>query len=378
MTPGMKRVLVLSFSPIASDPRVMRQVRALEGRYRLTVAGYGPRPAGNFDFHDLAVAPPPLEGKLVKAALLLAGLHRAHDRWLPQARRARAALARERFDLVVANDLGALPVALEIAQGAPVLLDAHEFTPREFEDRWRWRLLAGRYYEALCRRALPRVAGMTTVCEGIAREYARYGVAPRVVMNCPEAQALPVRPVDPAHVRLVHHGIAVPSRSLEQTIAMMAHLDARYSLDLMLVESDPAYMRRLRALAAADPRIRFRAPVRMEEIAGAIHDYDIGVFLLPPVNFNYRMALPNKFFEFVQARLAVAIGPSPEMATLVRRWGFGIVADSFEPRELARRIAALAPADLLAMKQRSDVASRELNAAQVSQVFLAEVARLVR
>jgi hypothetical protein len=89
------------------------------------------------------------------------------------------------------------------------------------------------------------------------------------------------------------------------------------------------------------------------------------------------MALPNKFFEFVQARLAVAIGPSPEMATLVRRHGFGIVAGSFEPRELAQCIAALAPADLLAMKQRADAASRELNAARVSQVFLAEVARLV-
>ena len=111
MTPGMKRVLVLSFSPIASDPRVMRQVRALEGRYRLTVAGYGPRPAGDFDFHDVAVAPPTLAGKLAKAALLLAGLHRAHDRWLPQARQARAALAGARFDLVVANDLGALPDA---------------------------------------------------------------------------------------------------------------------------------------------------------------------------------------------------------------------------------------------------------------------------
>jgi hypothetical protein len=86
--------------------------------------------------------------------------------------------------------------------------------------------------------------------------------------------------------------------------------------------------------------------------------------------------LPNKFFEFVQARLAVAIGPSPEMERFVRQYGFGVVADSFEPRALAARIAALTPADIEAMKQRADVASRELHAERASAVFVSEVDRL--
>jgi hypothetical protein len=30
------------------------------------------------------------------------------------------------------------------------------------------------------------------------------------------------------------------------------------------------------------------------------------------------MALPNKFFEFIQARLAVAIWPSPEMSKITK------------------------------------------------------------
>jgi hypothetical protein len=217
---------------------------------------------------------------------------------------------------------------------------------------------------------------MTTVCAGFAEGYRQFGVQPQVWLNAPAAQDLPVRPVDPQRIRLVHHGIAVPSRRLELMLEIMERLDQRFTLDLILVESDPAYARRLRERAAGDARIRFRPPVPMQQIASTIHAYDIGVFLLPPVNFNYRMALPNKFFEFVQARLAVAIGPSPEMARLVRQYGLGIVTESFEPAEMAQRLNALQPADIERMKQRSDAASRELNAGTTEQVFLAEVARI--
>ena len=34
----LKRVLILSFSPIKTDPRVMRQIRALEGGFDLLYA----------------------------------------------------------------------------------------------------------------------------------------------------------------------------------------------------------------------------------------------------------------------------------------------------------------------------------------------------
>jgi hypothetical protein len=88
------------------------------------------------------------------------------------------------------------------------------------------------------------------------------------------------------------------------------------------------------------------------------------------------MALPNKFFEFVQARLAVAIGPSPEMARLVRQYGFGVVSDSFDARELATRIAALTPKDIERLKHRSDSASAELNASRAGEIFTAAIARM--
>jgi hypothetical protein len=38
------------------------------------------------------------------------------------------------------------------------------------------------------------------------------------------------------------------------------------------------------------------------------------------------------FVEFIQARLAVAVDPSPEMARLVQRYGCGVVAPDFPPK----------------------------------------------
>jgi glycosyltransferase involved in cell wall biosynthesis len=358
----MQSILILSFSPIASDPRVMRQIRLLESRAALTVAGFAPAPDASIEFLPLPAEASPLPRKAVRAVQLLFGWSDAYYWSRPEAEDAFEGLAGRRFDVVIANDIATLPLALRLADGSPVLIDAHEFSPREFEDRLWWRLLFGRYYDDLCRRYLARTAAMTTVCRGIADEYARsYGVAPVVIENAPSAQKLGPSPLDGRRVRMIHHGAAIRSRRLEAMIEVVDALDERFTLDFMLVPNEPAYLRELRERAAANPRIRFIAPVGMPEICQSLNRYDLGLFLLPPVNFNYRYALPNKFFEFVQARLAVAVGPSPEMARLVREHALGIVAPSFEPSELAAMLTAMTEDELTGYKLAAERAATMLS-----------------
>lgn len=176
---------------------------------------------------------------------------------------------------------------------------------------------------------------------------------------------------------MIHHGMAGRSRRLEMMIEMMDFLDSRFTLDFMLVETDKAYMKELRELASGDPRIRFVAPVGMLDICGFINGYDIGVYLLSPSNFNQAYALPNKIFEFVQARLGVAIGPSLEMARLVNEYGFGVVSESFEPRDLASRLMALSAEDIERFKVAAHNAALELSYERDGAVFLEEVERLL-
>jgi len=371
-------ILIISFSPIHSDPRVMRQVRLLERLHRITVVGYGRPPEADIEFLPVYKPRASLWLKAFWAALLLLGAFERYYRGLPQVIQADRMLAGRKFDLVIANDISALPLALEVAGGRPVLMDAHEYSPREFDDRLLWKVLFGRYHDALCRRYLHRAMAMTTVCEGIALEYERvYGVPCKVIHNAPLDQKLAPSAVGGNCIRLIHHGSAIRSRHLEVMIEMMKHLDERFTLDFMLVETDAAYMAELRVKAQPCERVRFIEPVAMQDICRRLNGFDVGVYLLPPVNFNHQHALPNKFFEFIQARLAVAIGPSPEMAALVRRYECGVIAESFDAGALADTIRKLDRQTVERLKTASDRAARELNYEQGGQLLLSEVERLL-
>jgi glycosyltransferase involved in cell wall biosynthesis len=157
-------------------------------------------------------------------------------------------------------------------------------------------------------------------------------------------------------------------------IEMLAYLEPRFSMDFYLMPTDPGYLSRLQRMAADDGRIRFLSPVPMLEIPRMINGYDVGVFLLEPGNFNYLHALPNKLFEFIQGRVAVAIGPSPEMARLVRQYDCGVVADGFSPKALAERLNAVTSERLDYYKRQSHAAAAELCYENSSQTLISVLA----
>jgi len=108
-----------------------------------------------------------------------------------------------------------------------------------------------------------------------------------------------------------------------------------------------------------------------------VNQYDVGIYLLPPVNFNPEHALPNKFFEFIQARLAVAIGPSTEMARIVEEHSLKVIADSFRPEALANALEQLTDESIRGYKLAADRAALELNYEAAGRVLLHEIERLV-
>lgn len=375
---GAPEVLVLAFSDLSSDPRVQRQANWLANAATLTLAGFAERAVcepGEVTTQRTASSP---SKKLARGLMLLARRHEAELYTAQHVRGLREGLVGRRFDLVVANDVVSLPLAFEVAAGAPVVLDAHEFAPGQGEERWVWRVLWRPRMVAWCREYLPRLAGMVTVSEGVAREYWReFGVRPVVVRNAPAYEDLQPSQVDLDRVRLVHHGVAAPGRHPELMLELMGLLDERFSLDLMFAGSDPGYLRRLQRQAAGVRGVRFVPPVPTTEIAGTINRYDLGLFLLPPVNTNYANALPNKFFEFVQGRLGVAIGPTSDMARLTEQYGLGVVGEDFTPASLAERLNALTADDVREYKRNAHTAARHLNADHEAQHLLDLIHRVL-
>jgi hypothetical protein len=370
----VSRVLVISLSDLARDPRVDRQIGFLRPGYEIVAAGLGPPAESDVEFIDLRPPPTPKPRGLVRKARSLAGLAARRSEsvyWRhPLNRLGLGRLAGHGADLLIANDLSALPLACRVAAGAPVIFDAHELYTEEHADRAWWRAIMSPYADALLRRYLPQTAGMMTVAPGIAERYARrYGVEPVVVTNAPAAANLAPTPVDKP-IRLIHHGAADPQRRLELMIEMVDLLDDRFELSLMLVPADSRYFARLERLAASRPKVRLVAPRAPRDIIVGCNAHDVGVYLLPPGNDNLRYALPNKLFEFLQARLAIAIGPSPEMARVVREHGCGVVADDFTPAALADCLRDLTPERIWELKQHADRAAVVLCAERNSDLVL--------
>jgi hypothetical protein len=112
------------------------------------------------------------------------------------------------------------------------------------------------------------------------------------------------------------------------------------------------------------------------KIVPTLAHYDIGMHMLPVSSFNHGAALPNKFFEFMFAGLAICVGPSPEMARTVQQHGCGVVIPSFDPDDVAAQLDRLSADEIDAMKMRSIAACGSFAPENEMRVLREVVARV--
>jgi len=359
-------LLIVSFSPIASDARVLKQVRLFADELDVTTCGYGPAPDGVVAHLRI---PDDAEHWRKDPRWLLSRQYRRVYETNAAVRAARVALAGRRFDVVLADDVDTVPIALN--HGARVHADLHEYAPKQNTELRRWRWFVAPYMRWLCRRFVRRADSVTTVGQGIADEYARvFGIRAEVVTNAaPYAALEPGEVADGGPLRLVHAGAALRNRHLETLVEAAVATRTDVSLDLFLVPNDPGYLAELRALAAGSAHVRLHDALPYAELVRRLNGFDVGVHVLPPVSFNNAWALPNKFFDFVQARLGVVVGPSPEMARLVREHSLGAVTEDFTPEALTVVLDSLTPAQVRAWKHASHTAARNLSSDTQTQTW---------
>lgn len=372
--PTAPQILVISFSNIDSDARVLREISVVAKHGHVTSLGYGSKPAyvdEHIQVPDWAKSLPQTPLGVLQLAL---HLHNQAELAAPGNRYALRALSDRTFDAIVANDARALPLAFAIARRnqAPVWADLHEWAPGERTHIASWRILVKPLMEHICRKYLPQTAAATTVGTEIAKLYeSQYGVRPRLLMNAAPYADLQPTPVPDGVIRLVHSGGAVFGRNIEAMIEATIQAGPRFTLDLYLVPAGDggAYLEKLREVAGGNPRIRFHDPVKPFELPATLNAYDVGVFWIPPTHTNARLTLPNKLFDFVQARLAVAIGPTVEMVNVVNEYGLGVVSEDFSVPSIVAALQSLTPQAITSYKQAAAAAADPLSFESQSKVI---------
>lgn len=386
-----KRALILSYSPIRRDPRVLRQIEWIAN-------SSNPKPEisvfGLEEFSDFALGS---YTQLINQNLFYRLISYF---FMPLEQRQNLALntfcgsgelqkiESGHYDYIILNDLdfvGYDPI-FEGAKksGTPVFVDLHEYF-FDFGGSLVFRALNTRYYRWLLKKlALRSVKSFFTVSEAIADLYEKFIPSrPVAVMNVPNYASLESesqsKRSDQDKIRLVYHGAAGKGRGVPRLIRAMRLTGPQFELNLVIVGS---LFQRVKYLAMAiflgvRKRVHFHKPVEFAQIPTMLNNFDIQViFYHPPHSTNEKFSLPNKFFESARAGLAVILGDSPSMRKLVERYDSGWVARGWSHTHLANAINSVSARDLTVKKKNSLQLSREISSDSQRDIFLSTLNRI--
>ena len=351
-------LLILSFPEISRDARVLKQVGLFKDRYRVVTCSRGPAPEG-VDEH---IRIPDSESfTYMDGRLITLKMYRAVYWQTPAVAWVRKALAGKHFDVVLADDYDTVPLALSLKPKHGVHADLHEYSPRQMEHDSAWRRRIKPYREWVIRKYVPHAKSWTTVCQGLSDEYEKeFGFRSKIVTNAAPYADLAPQPVsDP--IRLVHHGGVGVARGIDWMVKAVMQSSADFVFDLYLKEVSGSQIPALREIVENDPRINVYDAVPYDQLIPMLNTYDVGLSTILPNTFNLLHALPNKLFEYVQARAGIITGPSPEMARIVRDYDLGIVIPDFSSEELTAAIDGLNPDDITQWKLNADKVAFDLS-----------------
>lgn len=371
----MSSVVVLSFSPIARDRRVLRQCALLEDMghspHVIAYADAGeaipfslsrwptPRPT---TFHRLKTVARQLPAHLGLWAARLGFWIEPRHRW------ALRELQRLNPRLVVANDWPALVVAAawKATSGGLVHYDTHEFATLEFDERAFWRLVYKPMVVRLEAAHIGMADGVSTVGPKLAEALQAYyalAATPAVVRNIPDSIPLDDDVETAWPLRILYHGQVLPDRGLE---ALIGSLPLWREAHLLTIRGngDAGYIAGLKTRIAATGReglVSFEKAVKPDDVMPlAARTADLGVHFTPLDTSQRHFSLPNKLFEYIGAGLAVAVSPGIDLRAVVESHGVGAVSHDASAEAVAETINGLTREKVVGFKAAARNAARLL------------------
>jgi glycosyltransferase involved in cell wall biosynthesis len=247
--------------------------------------------------------------------------------------------------LLTANDLDTLPACYLVSRIKRVTLvfDSHEFFTEvpELVDRrfvrsvWIW--IEGKL--------LPRLRYSYTVSESIAQAYRiKYGISMAVIRNLPirerrEARRPDLLECNPQQV-IIYQGTLNLGRGLELMIRAMQYLEQYHFRVLGSGPLREELASLCKELGLGD-RVEFTGRIPFSELRPHTRQASLGISLEEDMGLNYHHALPNRLFDYIQARVPVLVSDLPGMRSIVQEFGVGEVLESREPGALAKQVVRM-------------------------------------
>jgi glycosyltransferase involved in cell wall biosynthesis len=244
-----------------------------------------------------------------------------------------------KFDLLLANDLDTLPanfLASKIKNKA-LVYDSHEYYTEvpELIDRPKVK----KVWEWMESKMLPNIKTAFTVCNSIAEIYSeKYGTPFKVVRNIPLSSKNSFKKNNEnAEKIILYQGAVNIGRGLKQAILAMKFIENAK----LIIAGDgdiKADLVNFTLNENLQNKIEFTGRLSIDELTKLTPQADLGLSIEEDLGLNYKFALPNKLFDYIQAQVPVLITNLPEMAAIVNKYKIGEITDSLEPRHLSEKI----------------------------------------
>lgn len=361
---SVRKIVILTTGQPSTNPRMVKEVEALvTNGYQVKVFySYWAAWAQNYDQSILKQYPgifkevggnPLTAGKVYLLTRVLHKLMRMGASKIPALKKyalARTALAlqlaaaRERADLYIAHNLGALPAAALAAKKwmASLGFDAEDYHRGEWakEDP---------YYKAVCfveESYIPGCTYVTAASPLISKAYRALfpGLPVTTVNNVFGKRYLqPYRESDNKNLSLFWFSQTVgANRGLEIVVQALNQLHD-YNITLCILgDASGAYRSKLMQLSRKPQAITFMQPVSSDKIFSIAAQFDIGLSTEIPCCANREVCLVNKLFSYLLAGNCIVASDTPAQQEFLNTCqGIGMLYKNADAGHLAEVLSKL-------------------------------------
>jgi glycosyltransferase involved in cell wall biosynthesis len=245
-------------------------------------------------------------------------------------------------EILLSNDLDTLLANYLVSKlrNKKLVFDSHEYFTEvpELVNRPR----VQKIWKAIEKRIIPKLKFAYTVCDSIAELYfSDYGIKFEVIRNIPEKWEkfdIPEeKKIKTLKKIIIYQGAVNIGRGLPQVISAMQFLED--SLLVIVGTGDIINEVKNQVIKLKlEKKVLFVGRVPTGEVKYYTAQASLGLSIEEDMGLNYRFALTNKFFDYIQANVPVLVSNLPEMAKLVNQYQIGTIINSFEPEILANHL----------------------------------------
>ncbi|WP_158841301.1 glycosyltransferase [Polaribacter sp. L3A8] len=254
-------------------------------------------------------------------------------------------------DILLSNDLDTLlpNYLVSILQRKKIVYDSHELFPEIPE-------LVHKPFVKKCWTnlesfILPKLKNNYTVCKSIAEFYTKkYNVGFTTIMNLPTEKEIQVGKLPFQYFKqkiILYQGALNIGRGLELMIDTMLYLENTILIIIGDGDISDTLKQKVTSLKL-DNNVHFLGKLTPKKLQKITPLANLGISVEEDLGLNYRFALPNKIFDYIQAEVPILVSNLPEMKRIAIAYKVGEVIKNRSPKELAAQIKTLLEKDFSA------------------------------